>query len=95
MTEPRVRVGVPEAKTQLSSLLRLVAAGQEIEILRNGEPVACLVAAGPRAMRMGGPVCRPVVGWMEGRGASTGGEVGRWAADLAIGITRGRTDRGS
>jgi prevent-host-death family protein len=47
-------VGVHEAKTQLSKLLRLVAAGQEIEILRNGEPVARLVAAGPRAVRQFG-----------------------------------------
>jgi prevent-host-death family protein len=47
VTKPSLRVGVHEAKTQLSKLLRLVAAGQEIEILRNGEPVARLVAAGP------------------------------------------------
>ena len=40
-----------EAKTQLSKLLRLIDAGQEVEILRNGEPVARLVAAGPRAVR--------------------------------------------
>jgi prevent-host-death family protein len=44
-------VGVHEAKTQLSKLLRLVDAGQEVEILRNGEPVARLVAAGSRAVR--------------------------------------------
>jgi len=42
---------VHEAKTQLSKLLRLIDAGQEVEILRNGEPVARLVAAGPRAVR--------------------------------------------
>jgi antitoxin (DNA-binding transcriptional repressor) of toxin-antitoxin stability system len=54
MTKPRVRVGVHEAKTQLSTLWRLVAAGQEIEILRNGGPVARLVAAGPRAVRQFG-----------------------------------------
>ena len=40
-----------EAKTQLSKLLRLVDAGQEVEILRNGEPVARLVDAGSRAVR--------------------------------------------
>jgi prevent-host-death family protein len=51
MTKPAVRVGVHEAKTQLSKLLRLIDAGQEVEILRNGEPVARLVAAGPRAVR--------------------------------------------
>jgi prevent-host-death family protein len=54
MTKPRVRVGVHEARAQLSPLLWLVAAGQEIEILRNGEPVARLVAAGPRAVRQFG-----------------------------------------
>jgi antitoxin (DNA-binding transcriptional repressor) of toxin-antitoxin stability system len=51
MTKPAVRVGVHEAKTQLSKLLRLIDAGQEVEILCNGEPVARLVAAGPRAVR--------------------------------------------
>jgi prevent-host-death family protein len=52
MTKPAAaRVGVHEAKTQLSKLLRLVDAGQEVEILRNGEPVARLVPAGSRAVR--------------------------------------------
>jgi prevent-host-death family protein len=36
-------VGVHEAKTQLSRLLRRVAAGDEIVITRSGEPVAKLV----------------------------------------------------
>jgi prevent-host-death family protein len=38
-----VRVGVHEAKTQLSRLLRLVDGGQEIEISRGGELVAKIV----------------------------------------------------
>jgi prevent-host-death family protein len=38
-----IRVGVHEAKTRLSELLRLVDGGQEIEIARGGEPVARLV----------------------------------------------------
>jgi prevent-host-death family protein len=38
-----VRVGVHEAKTRLSQLLRLVDGGQEIEISRGGEPVAKIV----------------------------------------------------
>jgi prevent-host-death family protein len=38
-----VRVGVHEAKTRLSQLLRLVDSGQEVEISRGGEPVAKLV----------------------------------------------------
>jgi prevent-host-death family protein len=38
-----VRVGVHEAKTRFSQLLRLVDAGQEVEIARGGEPVAKLV----------------------------------------------------
>lgn len=38
-----VRVGVHEAKTRLSQLLRLVDGGQEIEISRGGEPVARIV----------------------------------------------------
>ena len=51
MTKPAARVGVHEAKTQLSRLLRLVDAGQEVEILRNGQPVARLVPAGPLPLR--------------------------------------------
>lgn len=38
-----IRVGVHEAKTRLSELLRLVDSGQEVEIARGGEPVAKLV----------------------------------------------------
>lgn len=36
-------VGVHQAKTTLSQLLRRVAAGEEITITRSGEPVARLV----------------------------------------------------
>ena len=43
MTKSVVRVGVHEAKTRLSQLLRLVDGGQEIEISRGGEPVARIV----------------------------------------------------
>jgi prevent-host-death family protein len=46
-----VRVGVHEAKTRLSQLLRVVDAGGEVEILRNGEPVARLVPATRRRRR--------------------------------------------
>jgi len=48
-------VGVHEAKTQLSRLLELVAAGEEITITRRGEEVARLVpaAAGRRRRRLG------------------------------------------
>jgi prevent-host-death family protein len=46
-----VRVGVHEAKTHLSQLLRLVDGGQEVEILRGGEPVAKLVPFRTRARR--------------------------------------------
>ena len=38
-----MQVGVHEAKTNLSKLLRRVAAGEEIVIARSGEPVAKLV----------------------------------------------------
>lgn len=40
-----------EAKTQLSKLLRVVDAGGEVEILRNGEPVARIVAPTGRSER--------------------------------------------
>jgi len=48
-------VGVHEAKTQLSRLLELVAAGEEITITRRGEEVARLVpaVAGHRRRRLG------------------------------------------
>jgi prevent-host-death family protein len=45
------QVGVHEAKTRFSELLRAIDAGEEIEILRNGEPVARLVPAGERRLR--------------------------------------------
>jgi len=44
-------VGVHEAKTRLSELLRRVAAGEEIVIMRGREPVARLVPANPRRPR--------------------------------------------
>ena len=46
-------MGVHEAKTTLSELLRRVAAGEEVIISRNGEPVAKIVrlaAAKPRVL---------------------------------------------
>jgi prevent-host-death family protein len=42
------RVGVHEAKTNLSELLRRVAAGEEVTITSGGQPVALLIPA-PRA----------------------------------------------
>lgn len=44
-------VGVHEAKTHLSRLLVDVGDGQEILILRRGEPVARLVPVSPRQPR--------------------------------------------
>jgi prevent-host-death family protein len=44
-------VGVHEAKTNLSALLRRVAAGEEVVITSNGEPVARLVPAQRRKRR--------------------------------------------
>jgi prevent-host-death family protein len=46
-----VRVGVHEAKTRLSQLLRLVDGGQEVVISRGGEPVARLVPIHSRRTR--------------------------------------------
>lgn len=45
-------VGVHEAKTHLSRLLRRVAAGDEIVITRSGEPVAKLVGVHHGAARV-------------------------------------------
>ena len=46
-----IRVGVHEAKTRLSELLRLVDSGQEVEIARGGDLVAKLVPFHPRETR--------------------------------------------
>lgn len=46
-----MEVGVHQAKTTLSKLLRRVAAGEEVVITRDGEPVARLVAVRPPRRR--------------------------------------------
>lgn len=46
-----VEVGVHEAKTHLSRLLRRVAEGEEIIITSGGRPAARLVPVAPPAMR--------------------------------------------
>ena len=46
-----VEVGVHEAKTHLSRLLRRVAEGEEIVITSGGRPAARLVPIGPPAVR--------------------------------------------
>jgi prevent-host-death family protein len=47
-------VGIHEAKTHLSQLLRDVEAGEEVEIRRGAVPVARIVAATPHAPRQFG-----------------------------------------
>jgi prevent-host-death family protein len=44
-------VNVHEAKTQLSRLLLKVAAGEEVIIARNGQPIARLVQYEPKSKR--------------------------------------------
>jgi prevent-host-death family protein len=44
-------VGVHEAKTRLSELLRAVVGGQEVDILRSGQPVAKIIPFAPRSAR--------------------------------------------
>lgn len=46
-----VKVGVHEAKTRLSELLRRVASGEEILIMRGRIPVARVVPVKPRVER--------------------------------------------
>lgn len=54
-----IDVGVHEAKTNLSRLLRAVASGEEVVIRRGGEPVARLVPfAEPRRRVLGEDVGR-------------------------------------
>ncbi len=49
-----MEVGVHQAKTHLSKLLKRVAAGEEVVITRSGEPVARLVPiADMRPRRLG------------------------------------------
>lgn len=47
-----IEVGVHEAKTNLSRLLRRVAGGEEVLITRGGQPVARLVPAQSRRRRV-------------------------------------------
>ncbi len=47
MATPARNVGVHEAKTQFSRLLREVEAGDEVLVTRGGEPVARIVPAVP------------------------------------------------
>ena len=47
-----MEVGVHEAKTTFSELLRRVAAGEEVVITRSGEPVAKLVPLTERRSRV-------------------------------------------
>jgi prevent-host-death family protein len=54
-------VGVHEAKTTLSQLLRRVQAGEEVTILRGGTPVARLVPVKPAKRQLGQDVGRFVV----------------------------------
>jgi prevent-host-death family protein len=46
-----LEVGVHEAKSTLSELLRRVAAGEEVTITRSGEPVAMIVPVPRRGPR--------------------------------------------
>ncbi len=49
------QVGIHEAKTHLSRLLRRVAAGEEVVIARSGRPIARLVPVGDaRPRELGG-----------------------------------------
>lgn len=47
-----LEVGVHEAKSTLSELLRRVAAGEEVTITRSGEPVAMIVPVQRRPNRV-------------------------------------------
>jgi len=60
-TTPQM-VNIYEAKTQLSKLVDLAAAGQEIIIARNGKPVARLTKTEPSKKK---PI---VYGLLEGKG---------------------------
>lgn len=52
--DPSMEVGVHEAKTHLSRLLRRVALGEEVVILNGGRPVARLVPVEPAGTRQFG-----------------------------------------
>ena len=56
---------VHEAKTQFSKLLDLVEAGEEVVIIRHGEPVARLVAAPKKKKRRLGTMIGEI-SWKEG-----------------------------
>jgi prevent-host-death family protein len=59
--ESSVKVGVHEAKTRLSELLRYVESGHVVEILRGGSPVARLVPAETSGARIFGQDAGSVV----------------------------------
>jgi prevent-host-death family protein len=52
MLRPMLEVNIHQAKTQLSELLRRVAAGEEVIIARSGTPVARLVPIEAPARRL-------------------------------------------
>ena len=58
-------VSVHEAKTQLSKLLDLVQQGEEVIILRHGQPVAHLVRSQAAAKPQFGAM-RGEIAWQEG-----------------------------
>lgn len=62
-TLDRVRVNVGQAKTDLSKLLARVEAGEDVEIARDGVPVAKLVRIEPAS---------PGARFLEARGALAG-----------------------
>ncbi len=47
------RIGMHEAKTKLSQLVKRAEGGEDIVISRNGKPVARLVAVGHEARSLG------------------------------------------
>jgi prevent-host-death family protein len=47
-----IEVGIHEAKTNLSKLLRRVSAGEEVIIARRGEPIARIVPVAPLIRRI-------------------------------------------
>ncbi|MGH3710661.1 MAG: type II toxin-antitoxin system Phd/YefM family antitoxin [Pseudonocardiaceae bacterium] len=57
-----VEIGVHEAKTTLSELLRRVSAGEEVTITRSGEPIACLVPVQRRGARVLGRAIKYALG---------------------------------
>ncbi|GIL00968.1 MAG: hypothetical protein BroJett030_08670 [Alphaproteobacteria bacterium] len=61
-----MKVNILEAKNRLSRLIKSAQAGEEVIIANRGEPVARLIAAGPKSARPERGSAEAILGWFHG-----------------------------